>query len=113
MTSPRLLSVAFFTLIANHIIVPVNEMVRTPDLPTFWEFVQWIVNNDGWKRDHHFYDYSYCAYCSFGFDFIIKHENYFQENLDFVKETGLDEYMSDVSILESKVNVHRPKGLSS
>ena len=92
--------------------MPVNGMVRTPSLPTWWEFVQWIINNEGYKRDLHFNTYSYCAYCSFDFDYIIKHENYSQENLDFVKETGLDEYMSDLTILENKVNVHRPKGLS-
>ena len=94
-------------------ILPVNGMKRTADLPTFWEFIQWIIKDGGSNRDVHWMPYfQFCAVCSFEYEYIIKSENYLRENIDFMKETGLDQYLSNFSVLENKVNVHRPEGSS-
>ena len=92
-------------------IFPVKN--RKPEFPTFWEFIQWIINDEGWKRNQHFVTYSMrCAYCSFEFDYVLKFEDYFQENIGFMKATGLDKYMSNMSILGNKANVNRPEEIS-
>ena len=89
-------------------ILPVKN--RNPSFPTFWMFIQWIINDQGWKRNEHFRTYSMaCAYCSFEFDYILKLELE-QEKVDFMKVTGLDEYI--VSDLENRANANRPEEMS-
>ena len=95
-------------------IVPVDSKgIRTPDMPTWWEFVQWILREKKSRADGHWADYSdYCSICNFDFQYIIKNENYQQETLDFLKATNLYQYLSNDTLLEGKVNDIRPKGLS-
>ena len=95
-------------------ILPVTHGTRTSKLPTFWEFVQWIIRSNGLMANIHWIPmYNFCSICAFEYDYVIKHEHYDQENLEFMQETGLLKYLSSSSVLEQKVNVNRPDEMSS
>ena len=95
-------------------ILPVNHGTRTSKLPTFWEFVQWIIRSNGSMANIHWIPiYHFCSICAFGYDYVVKHEHYHEENLEFMQETGLFKYLSTSSVLDKKVNVNRPDEMLS
>ena len=95
-------------------ILPVNHGTRTSKLPTFWEFVQWIIRSNGSMANIHWIPiYHFCSICAFGYDYVVKHEQYHEENLEFMQETGLFKYLSTSSVLDKKVNVNRPDEMLS
>ena len=99
-------------------IVPVSKTcVRKAEMPTFWEFAQWLIND--WRNtyaDLHIVPIvNWCAICSMDYDYIIKQENFDFESIEFLRQTDLLQYISNQSILESKhkIQINRPEDLTS
>ena len=59
-------------------IVPPAEHKRSPELPVFWEFVQWVLYDhpDPATHDEHWSPVSvFCSPCHFNYDAIVKFES--------------------------------------
>ncbi len=56
-------------------ILPVKYQRPSSDLPTFWEFVQYVLD-EGWnKADEHWKPaFYYCSICTINYDYVIKFE---------------------------------------
>ena len=98
-------------------IVPVSKTcIRKAEMPTFWEFVQWLIKDGKTHADLHLEPIvDWCAICSMDYNYIIKHENYASENVEFLRQTDLLRYIASQSILDSKnkERVNRPDDLTS
>ena len=95
-------------------ILPLNSGSRTEKLPTFWEFVQWFTNHQGSNQDEHWIPIiDYCSVCALKYDYILKFEDYKEENLEFLQQADLLKYFPNKNILTQKVNENRPGKLTS
>lgn len=70
---------------ANHYgaLVPVTgRLRRVPELPTFWEFVQDVLNTDPEQMNEHWAPiHKFCSLCMVSYDVIVKFENLAQEEV--------------------------------
>ena len=90
--------------------------IRKAEMPTFWEFVKWLIKDVKTHADLHFEpSVDWCAICYMDYNYIIKHENYASENVEFLRQTDLLRYIASQSILDSKnkERVNRPDDLTS
>ncbi|XP_014228255.1 carbohydrate sulfotransferase 10-like [Trichogramma pretiosum] len=54
-------------------------------VPTFGEFVDWLLQQDPAKDDHHWNQYHrHCSLCSVRYDYVLKLDNQTREALDYV-----------------------------
>ena len=50
---------------------------RASILPTFWEFVQWLLHNDNHLKNEHWIPVgNFCGMCEITYDYIIKFEHF-------------------------------------
>ena len=70
--------------------LPVIPKSRRKDyLPTFWEFVQFLLHTGVYTDDTHWHPITQsCPVCSIDFDFILKMENLKLEQDSFVRKMG-------------------------
>ena len=96
-------------------IIPVTEgKVRTPNLPTFWEFIQWFLRNHKSHANEHWYPMSdYCSVCSMNYNYILKFEHYAEENLEFMKSINFDQYLPQENNFHRVVNGNHQQDMSS
>ncbi|XP_023323409.1 carbohydrate sulfotransferase 11 isoform X2 [Eurytemora carolleeae] len=59
---------------------PYPVLHRIVELPTFWEFVQWIIHKNVHKFDEHWKPmYLYCSPCTHSYNYILKFESIEEE----------------------------------
>lgn len=77
-------------------ILPVSgDLVRKPELPIFWEFVQAIIDNPLTEQNEHWAPmYQVCSTCTIQFNTVIKFENLEQEETMLLKMLHLDHLVS-------------------
>lgn len=81
---------------------------RTVDLPTFWEFVQYVKKTPHQRMDEHWRPANnYCSLCTISYDYYIKFEN-FDEEGKYLKT--LLEPLNGIDSSELALNVN-PTGL--
>ena len=69
----------------NNFGAPFPVEKRTKDLPSWWEFVQWILTPERW--DEHWRPASdFCSVCAIPYNYILHFENIEQEQMFFVEE---------------------------
>ncbi|XP_023335026.1 carbohydrate sulfotransferase 8 [Eurytemora carolleeae] len=69
--------------------LPVDKTWRSADLPSWWEFIQYILETSPEHYDEHWRPMSmYCAACSFSYNYILHFENIDQEEIFFAEELG-------------------------
>jgi len=67
--------------------LPVKRTWRNEKLPSWWEFVQYIIHHNAWGFDEHWRPMSlYCGICSFPYNRILHFENIETEEKYFAKE---------------------------
>ena len=50
---------------------------RTANMPTFWEFAQWLTNDNNHLKNEHWIPVgNFCGICHNNYDYIIKIENF-------------------------------------
>ena len=99
-------------------IIPVTQgkegKVRTPNMPTFWEFIQWFLRNHKSHANEHWCPMiDYCSVCSMNYNYILKFEHYAEENLEFMKSVNLDQYLPEQNNFHKIVNGNHQRGMSS
>lgn len=68
---------------------PISSGWRTNQLPSWWEFVQYLLSTAPTRYDEHWKPTSiYCAVCSFKFTHILHFENIEQEERYFAEDLG-------------------------
>ena len=90
-------------------IIPVTQgkegKVRTPNMPTFWEFIQWVLRKHKSHANEHWCPMiDYCSVCSMNYNYILKFEHYAEENLEFMKSVNLDQYLPEKNNFHKIVN---------
>ena len=88
-------------------IVPVEKgkLVRTANLPTFWEFIQWFLRNHKSHANEHWCPMiDYCSVCSMNYNYILKFEHYAEENFEFMQSVHLDQYLPEDNDFHRVVN---------
>lgn len=54
-------------------------------IPSFHEFVQWLLQQDSSKDDAHWNQYyQHCALCSVHYDFVLKLDNFTKNEIDYI-----------------------------
>jgi chondroitin 4-sulfotransferase 11 len=54
-------------------------------IPTFKEFVKWLLQQDSDKDDPHWNQYyKHCALCTIKYDFVLKLDNYTSYDIDYI-----------------------------
>jgi len=94
--------------------LPVKDNKRTTgNLPTFWEFVQFVIDSKKSAMDEHWKPTSYyCSMCMLNYDYVIKFEDLSIESQAFLEVTKLKQYVSN-EVWERHVNTNRPDEMSS
>ena len=96
-------------------IVPIEKgRLRTANLPTFWEFVQWILRKHKSHANEHWCPIiDYCSVCSMNYNYILKFEHYAEENLAFMQSVQLDQYLPEDNDFHKVVNGNHGQHKSS
>lgn len=76
--------------------LPVHGTFRTVDLPSWWEFIQYIIETSPVRYDEHWKPISlYCSVCSFTFNYILHFENIIEEEKMFGLELSKPNLIQD------------------
>merc|ERR1711915_458707 len=76
--------------------LPVQKTWRSAEMPSWWEFVQYIIETDPIKYDEHWKPINmYCSICSFSYNYILHFENMQQEEQMFGLELGKQDKMNN------------------
>jgi len=68
-------------------IPPSEPFTRTADLPSWWEFVQYVKDTPPGNHDEHWKPVSlYCTPCAYSFNYILHFENIQQEEKHLLSE---------------------------
>lgn len=61
-------------------------------IPTFAEFIEWLLNERPENDDVHWYRYNeHCSLCTANFDYVLKLDNYTLSDVDYIfTKLGLD-----------------------
>ncbi len=70
--------------------LPVERFPRVPQLPTFWEFVQYVLHSDNSRNEHWSPIHTQCPVCSARFDNVVHFENLRHEEAELERALGLD-----------------------
>ena len=78
-------------------ILPVTKGERTPELPTFWEFIQWFLRNKKSHANEHWTPMvDYCSVCALNYNYILKFEDFAEDNLEFTRSANLIQYLPKI-----------------
>lgn len=92
----------------NNYGAPLSRDKRSEKMPTFWEFVQYVLNSTPRTMDEHWHPaYDYCSFCKINYGAIIKHENLAAE------EPDLKIWMNVTNLPEKHHHVIREKRLTA
>lgn len=71
-------------------------------IPSFKEFVVWLLQQDSTKDDPHWNQYHrHCSLCSIQYDYVLKLDNYTQNEIDYIfSRMGLKYNDYHLSVLE-------------
>ena len=84
----------------------------TADLPTFWEFVQYVIEARRERMDEHWKPtVAYCSMCIINYQYVIKFEDYINEGTQFLRQSNLDQYLPE-NALHEHTNTNRPGEMS-
>jgi len=94
-------------------------------LPSWWEFIQHVLNTNPSSFDEHYRPITLlCQTCQYDFNYILRYENISEEEQFFVKEIGAEDLiksqwrnsnkrnMSDTELLQSYFNLLSNKEIS-
>ena len=88
----------------NNFGAPIPRHKRTGELPTFWEFVRYVLETPVRLMDEHWKpNYDYCSLCNIKYGAIVKHENL------AVEEPLLKEWINATNLPEKHHHVIREK----
>lgn len=76
------------------------------NLPTWWEFIQHVINTKPEQYDEHYRPvYILCATCSFSYNFIIKYEQINVEEPLFIQEMEASDIIESRWMNSNKMNI--------